>query len=170
MLEVLRGEGPEDLRELCLELAGWMFHLGGAAESVADGKANAAALIASGNALEKFRQMVTLQDGDARAIDDPKRLPQAAHSLDVISPAAGYVTSIACEAVGTACVVLGGGREKKEDSIDPAVGSRSAPQSRRSRGGRRAALHDSLQRGGSRHAGERDAVGELSHRSGGGSS
>jgi len=122
VIEVLHGKGPEDLRELCLELAGWMFHLGGAADSVADGKANASVLIASGDALGKFRQMVTLQDGDVRAIDDPKRLPQAAHSLDVISPATGYITSIACEAVGTACVVLGGGREKKEDSVDPAVG------------------------------------------------
>jgi thymidine phosphorylase len=122
VLEVLRGAGPEDLRELCLELAGWMFHLGGAADTVARGRTMAAELIRSGKALERFRQMVTLQGGDARVLDDPERLPQAKHTLDVISPKAGRITSIDCEAVGTACVVLGGGREKKEDAVDPAVG------------------------------------------------
>jgi thymidine phosphorylase len=55
-------------------------------------------------------------------IDDPKRLPQAQHSTEVASAKAGYVASIQCEQVGTACVILGGGRERKEDSVDPAVG------------------------------------------------
>ena len=55
-------------------------------------------------------------------VDDPKRLPQATHLGRVVSPQAGYITSIDCEALGTGAVVLGGGREKKEDSIDPAVG------------------------------------------------
>ena len=55
-------------------------------------------------------------------IDDLSRLPRAKSSLKVVSPRSGYVTAIACEAVGTACVILGGGRERKEDSVDPAVG------------------------------------------------
>jgi len=55
-------------------------------------------------------------------IDDPSRLPQAKSLLDVASSRSGYVTAIACEAVGTACVILGGGREKKEDTVDPSVG------------------------------------------------
>jgi len=122
VLEVLRGQGPNDLRELCLELAGWMFHLGGVASSVAQGKSTAAQLIKSGKALDKFRQMVELQGGDVRVIDDPSRLPQAKQTLDVAAPSSGYVAAIECEDVGTACVVLGGGREKKEDSVDPAVG------------------------------------------------
>ena len=122
VLEVLRGEGPHDLRELCLELAGWMFHLGGVASSLARGKSTAEQLITSGKALDKFRQMVELQGGDARVIDDPDRLPRAKHKLDVAAQSSGYVAAIECEAVGTACVVLGGGREKKEDSVDPAVG------------------------------------------------
>ncbi|MGZ4827546.1 MAG: hypothetical protein ACXVY9_09285, partial [Terriglobales bacterium] len=46
----------------------------------------------------------------------------ALHQIEIPSPAAGYVSSIMCEQVGTACVVLGGGREKKEDAVDPAVG------------------------------------------------
>jgi len=122
VLDVLRGGGPADLRELCLELAGWMFHLGGAAQTVQEGRQTSAKLIASGKALEKFRQMVTLQGGDARVVDDPQRLPQSTGKMEVVSPAAGRITAMDCEAVGTACVVLGGGREKKEDSVDPAVG------------------------------------------------
>jgi pyrimidine-nucleoside phosphorylase len=121
-VEVLRGEGPEDLRELCLELAGWMFHLGGAAGTVAEGRQSAQKVIKSGEGLEKFRRMVELQGGDVRMIDDLSRLPRAKSSLRVVSPRSGYVTAVACEAVGTACVILGGGREKKEDAVDPSVG------------------------------------------------
>jgi pyrimidine-nucleoside phosphorylase len=122
VLEVLHGEGPPDLRELCLELAGWMFHIGGAATSLSQGKQKAEQIIDSGRGLAKFREMVQLQGGDLSAIDDPGRLPRAKHKLEVHSPENGYVSAIASEAVGTACVVLGGGREKKEDSVDPAVG------------------------------------------------
>ena len=121
-VDILRGEGPEDLRELCLELAGWMLHLGGVTTNVADGKKQSADLISSGKALERFRQMIELQGGDPRVIDDAKRLPQAQHTLEVKSAKSGYVSSMQCEQIGTACVILGGGREKKEDSVDPAVG------------------------------------------------
>jgi pyrimidine-nucleoside phosphorylase len=55
-------------------------------------------------------------------IEDPSRLPSADHHVDVKSPSAGFVTSINCEQIGTASVVLGGGREKKEDSVDHSVG------------------------------------------------
>ena len=122
VVEILRGEGPEDLRQLCLELAGWMLHLGGVSDTVADGKKQSDRLIASGKALDKFRQMVELQGGDPRTIDDPKKLPQAQHTMTTSSPKNGYVGSLQCEKVGSACVILGGGRERKEDSVDPAVG------------------------------------------------
>jgi pyrimidine-nucleoside phosphorylase/thymidine phosphorylase len=122
VVEVLRGDGPEDLRELCLELAGWMLHLGGVSNSVADGKQQSTKLISSGQALEKFRHLLELQGGDARVIDDAKRLPQARHSMQVFSKKSGYVAAMQCEQIGTACVILGGGRERKEDSVDPAVG------------------------------------------------
>jgi pyrimidine-nucleoside phosphorylase len=121
-IEVLHGGGPEDLRELCLDLAAWMFFLGGASKTVAQGKQLSEEIIASGRAFERFRHMVELQGGDSSAIDDPARLPATDHSVDVPSPTAGFVTEIACEQVGTACVILGGGRERKEDSVDPAVG------------------------------------------------
>jgi pyrimidine-nucleoside phosphorylase len=122
VIEVLGGNGPEDLRELCFELGARMFQLGGAVDTVVQGKMLAEELIASGKALETFRQMVALQGGDTGVIDDAGRLPRAKFSQDVISVKGGHVTSIECEAVGHACVILGGGREKKEDTIDPAVG------------------------------------------------
>jgi len=122
VIDVLRGRGPEDLRELCLQLAGWMLYLGGASKTVAEGKQTSARLISSGKALERFRQMVELQGGDVRAIDDPKNLPQAQHSTKVTSTKGGYVASMQCEQIGTACVILGGGRERKEDAVDPSVG------------------------------------------------
>jgi pyrimidine-nucleoside phosphorylase len=122
VVDVLRGEGPEDLRQLCLELAGWMLHLGGVSATVAEGKMRSEKLISSGKALEKFRKMVELQGGDPRVIDDPKKLPQAQHTMRISSPRGGYLASLQCEQIGTACVVLGGGRERKEDSVDPTVG------------------------------------------------
>jgi pyrimidine-nucleoside phosphorylase len=121
-IEVLRGQGPADLRELCLELAAWMFHLGGRAPTMEHARLDAAKILESGKALDRFRQMVELQGGDVRTIDDPTLLPRAEQTQVVRSPKSGYVTAMNCEAVGTACVVLGGGREKKEDSVDPAVG------------------------------------------------
>lgn len=122
VVEVLRGAGPNDLRELCLELAAWMLHLGGAAKSVGEGRQRSVELISSGKALERFRQMVELQGGDVRVIDDPGKFPKARSTVQVTSARNGFVTSTQCEQIGTACVILGGGRERKEDSVDPAVG------------------------------------------------
>lgn len=122
VVDILRGSGPEDLRELCLHLAGWMLYLGGASKTVAEGKQISGQVISSGKALDKFRRMVQLQGGDIGAIDDPKKLPQARRTTSVLSDRAGYIVSMQCEQIGTACVILGGGRERKEDSVDPAVG------------------------------------------------
>lgn len=122
VIEILRGGGPEDLRELCLHLAGWMLHIGGVSKTVAEGTQLSGQLISSGRALEKFRQMIELQGGDAHVIDDTRRLPLAKRTTQIVSPAAGFISSMQCEQIGTACVILGGGRERKEDSVDPAVG------------------------------------------------
>jgi thymidine phosphorylase len=122
VVEVLRGEGPKDLRQLCLELAGWMLHLGGVSATVAQGRIQSERLIASGEALDRFRKMVELQGGDPRSVDDPKKLPQARHTMMLSSSKDGYLAALQCERIGTACVILGGGRERKEDSVDPAVG------------------------------------------------
>jgi thymidine phosphorylase len=89
---------------------------------MSEGKQLSEQIIASGKAFERFRHMVELQGGDISVIDDPTRLPGTDRRVEVPSPQAGYVAAIACEQVGTACVILGGGRERKEDSVDPAVG------------------------------------------------
>jgi pyrimidine-nucleoside phosphorylase len=121
-IEVLSGAGPADLRELCLELAAWMFFLGERVKTLEEGKKLSADLIASGHSLEKFREIIGLQGGDVGVVDDPRRLARARQTLDVISPTDGFIAGTQCEQLGVACVVLGGGREKKEDMIDPAVG------------------------------------------------
>jgi pyrimidine-nucleoside phosphorylase len=121
-IEILDGKGPGDLRELCLELSAWMFVLGGTSKSVAAGRALAAEMIASGRARDTFREVIRLQGGDPRVIDDPSRLPHAKLTARVDARLGGYVTAIHCEQVGVASMLLGGGREKKEDSVDPAVG------------------------------------------------
>jgi len=118
----LSGGGPADLRELCLELAAWMFYLGERVETIEEGKKLSADLIASGQGLEKFREIVGLQGGDVGVVDDPRRLARARHTLNVVSPGDGFISGTLCEQLGVACVVLGGGREKKDDTIDPAVG------------------------------------------------
>ncbi len=121
-IEVLRGQGPADLRELCLELSGWMLYLAGRTTTVNLGRELASELIANHSGLEKFREIIWLQGGNRAVIDDTSLLPRASHRLAIVSPASGFVGRILCEQVGTACVVLGGGREKKEDSVDPSVG------------------------------------------------
>jgi thymidine phosphorylase len=121
-IEVLAGGGPADLRELCLQLAAWMFYLGERVGSVIEGKRLATEMILSGHAKAKFREIIRLQRGDAAIIDDPKRLPVAHQTVDVVSPADGYVHSTDCQGLGLACVALGAGRKTKEDVVDPAVG------------------------------------------------
>jgi pyrimidine-nucleoside phosphorylase len=91
-------------------------------KSLDEGKKLSSDLIASGQAREKFREIVGLQGGDVGIVDDPHRLARARQTLAVVSACGGYVTSIQCEQLGVASVILGGGREKKEDKIDPAVG------------------------------------------------
>src|SRR6202166_3639084 len=80
-IEVLSGGGPADLRELCLELAAWMFYLGERVKTIDEGKKLWADLIASGQAREKFREIVGLQGGDVGVIDDPRRLAHARQTL-----------------------------------------------------------------------------------------
>jgi pyrimidine-nucleoside phosphorylase len=121
-IDVLNGRGPDDLLELSLVLSAWMFLLGKRVGSVDEGRELAEQMIASGKAREKFREMIRLQGGDEGVMENPGLLPQAKQKAEVKSPAAGFVSSIMCEQIGTAGVLLGGGRARKEDSVDPAVG------------------------------------------------
>ena len=121
-IEVLNGNGPADLRELSLELSAWMFYLGERTPSVEEGRRLGETMIATGRAKEKFKQGIRLQGGDDRVIDEPDRLVTGRSNVDVASPASGYISGTDCERFGIALAMLGGGREKKEDAIDHAVG------------------------------------------------
>lgn len=122
-IEILQGQ-PADarLRQICIELSAWMLKLGARATSLEEGRALAEEMLRSGKALAKFKEIIALQGGDAAVCDDVTRLPQARHKVDVASPASGYIAEIDCRSVGVASCIIGGGREKKEDVIDPAVG------------------------------------------------
>jgi pyrimidine-nucleoside phosphorylase/thymidine phosphorylase len=121
-IEVLRGRGPADLRELSLELSAWMFFLGERTKSVDEGRALAESMIASGHALERFRHCIRAQGADDLIVEKPQLLPRARSRVDVLSPSPGFITATNCENLGIALAMLGGGREKKEDAIDHAVG------------------------------------------------
>ena len=121
-IQVLSGGGPADLVELSIELSAWMFFLGERTKSLEEGRHLAEKMIASGQAKEKFKRCIRLQGGDERVIDDPQLLPQTRSHADVLSPSSGFITATNCEQLGTALATLGGGREKKEDAIDHAVG------------------------------------------------
>ena len=121
-IDVLNGRGPADLRELSIELSAWMFYLGERSKSVDEGRRLAETMIASGQAKEKFKQGIKLQGGDERVIDEPHLLPTARFHLDVVSENSGYITGTNCEQFGIALAMIGGGREKREDTIDHGVG------------------------------------------------
>ncbi len=121
-IDVLLGAGPDDVRALSLELSAWMLHLGGLASSFQAALELAALQISSGRAIEKFREILRDQGADPNVVGDPHLLPRAAHSAEICSPSAGFVSRIACEQIGLASTLLGGGRSKAGDSIDPAVG------------------------------------------------
>ena len=121
-LRMLNGEGPADLRILSVELSAWMLFFAGCAADLAAGRHLAEEMIASGRARDKFQQVIKQQGGDAGVVDDPSRLPRAKQTAAVRSARAGFISRIACEQVGNACMILGGGREKHEDIVDPAVG------------------------------------------------
>lgn len=117
-LTVLRGEGAADLLELCSALTAWMLYLGGVVDTVQEGERTFARLIADGSGMKKFRELCSAQGGDLDA------LPHARFSTTIAVPAAtiGFVQRIDCERIGVASLVIGGGRERKEHSVDPAVG------------------------------------------------
>ncbi len=123
-LQVLRGERPEDVRALTLELAAEMLVLAGLAPSLEEAKVRAANALSSGAALERFRQVVERQGGDPRVCDEPDRLPAAPRAVEVLADRSGWIAAVDAYEIGEAVVELGGGRRRKEDAIDPAAGVR----------------------------------------------
>ncbi len=121
-IDTLMGHGPGDLEELSVELAARMVRLAGLAADRAEAETKVRDALTSGRGLEVFRRMVERQGGDPHVIDDPARLPAAPHREAVTTERGGYVTRFDAEAVGRAAMVLGAGRDRVEDAIDPSVG------------------------------------------------
>jgi len=121
-LEVLKGGGPEDLISLSCELSAQCLVFGEAAGDLEEGRMLYREMISSGRALDKLREVILLQGGDARIIDEYSLLPQARHQEPLASPRSGYISAIDTEMVGLAMCLLGAGRETVESVIDPAVG------------------------------------------------
>ncbi|OMF35329.1 pyrimidine-nucleoside phosphorylase [Paenibacillus sp. FSL H8-0548] len=121
-IETLKGNGPEDLTELCLTLGAHMVVLGGKAESVEEAKQLLKVQISSGAALAKFKAFISAQGGDASIVDNPALLPKAPIVLEVQAKTAGFVNAIEAEQLGIAAMLLGAGRATKDSIIDYAVG------------------------------------------------
>lgn len=121
-IETLRGGGPEDLRELCLELGSTMLILAGAETDSHSARLHLKRLLASGQALNKLRELVKIQGGDASLVDEPERLPRAEILAEVCAPRSGWITEIDTRGIGSAALLLGAGRSRKDEEIDPAVG------------------------------------------------
>jgi pyrimidine-nucleoside phosphorylase len=124
VVETLGGRGPRDLTEHCLEVAGHMLRLAGRAEAsdLSDARPQLERALADGTALATLRRLVVLQGGDATQIDEPDRLPRAAHIEVVNSPRSGFLAAVDALRVAHACLELGAGRKTKGAPIDTAVG------------------------------------------------
>lgn len=121
-IQTLQGQGPEDLTELCLVLGGQMLLAANRVTSLEEGKALLQAQIDSGRALEVFKTFLANQGGDTRIVDNPDLLPQARYQIPLLAQSSGVVSQWVADEVGVAAMMLGAGRETKEDIIDPAVG------------------------------------------------
>ncbi|WP_203663110.1 pyrimidine-nucleoside phosphorylase [Lacticaseibacillus sp. 53-4] len=121
-IAILRNRGPKDVRDLTVTLAAHMLVLGGKTQSLEQAIGMAEDALCDGRALNAFKQLIKAQGGDPAVVDDPRRLPQAKYRVDVKATQAGVVTGIDTNALGLAAMQLGGGRAKKGDQLDLAVG------------------------------------------------
>jgi len=121
-IDTLKGKGPKDLEELCLTLGSRMVCLGGKAETVEEAREKLVDAMESGKAIETFKTFVAAQGGDPSIIDQPEKLPTAAHTFEVEAKQDGYISEIIANEIGIAASLLGAGRVTKESQIDLAVG------------------------------------------------
>jgi pyrimidine-nucleoside phosphorylase len=121
-IAALHGDGPADFWEHCQVVAAELLHLAGQARDVKHGVQLVNAAVNSGEAWRKFVALVEAQGGDVSYVEDPDRLPHARLVEPVAAPASGFLQAVDAAEVGLAVVDLGGGREKKGDPIDYAVG------------------------------------------------
>lgn len=121
-IETLKGNGPKDFVLLCETLGAYMLVLSKVADNFEDGVQKIREAISSGSALDKLRVFIENQGGDKRVVDDYSLLPQANNIVEVKSPQNGYISKIEAEEIGMSAMILGAGRETKEDTLDMAAG------------------------------------------------
>ena len=121
-IELLRGDAPPDMTEITYRLGEEMLVLGGLAKSNAEARASLESAVTSGKALEKFSEVIVAQDGDPRVLEDLSVLPQPPEFVEFEAQADGYITECNARRIGVAAVLLGAGRTRKEDIVDPSVG------------------------------------------------
>ncbi len=121
-VETLRGEGAPDLLEVVDAVACRMLQLAGKADTLDEARGLVGQALASGAALAKLRDMVAAQGGDVTVIDDPARLPQAAHTTVVSAASDGVIADLDAYRIGRAAVLLGAGRDRAGDPVDHGAG------------------------------------------------
>jgi pyrimidine-nucleoside phosphorylase len=121
-LDTLQGRGPTDFRRHCLTIASQMLLLTGQTQDPTAATARLERLLEDGRAMAKFRDWISAQGGDVSLVDEPERLPTATFIRPVVAPRSGYVAGLNAREVGLTSMLLGGGRAKKGDRIDHAVG------------------------------------------------
>ena len=120
--EILRGRGPADLRDLTVALSAEMLVMAGHSTTITEAQAELQQILDSGAALERFQRIAEAQGGDPAALADYTLLPTARNRVEARSERSGFVTDFDCAEVGRAAMLLGAGRARKEDAINPAVG------------------------------------------------
>lgn len=121
-IETLQGKGPEDLTELVMTLGSQMVVVGGKAKDLEEARALLEKAIQDGSALESFRTFLENQDGDGSVVDDVSKLPQSKYQVALPAESSGFVTEIVANEMGVASMMLGAGRQTKDDDIDLSVG------------------------------------------------
>lgn len=121
-IDTLNGHGPADFMELCLTLGSLMLVAGDIAPDRETGRKMCELAVSDGSALQKLHEFVSAQGGDADLVYHPERFRSASITEEILSPESGYISHIECDEIGICSLILGGGRETKESSIDLTVG------------------------------------------------
>ena len=121
-IDTLKGKGPEDLLEMCYALGSQMVVLANQATTIEEARALLKEALESGKALDKFKEMIQNQGGDASIVEQPERLLTAKYVIELPAKKSGIVSKLVANELGIAAMMLGAGRKTKEDDIDHAVG------------------------------------------------